>query len=319
MKRRNREERGLGRGHGCVVLFGCGSDGADGPVVAAAIEPAVEVRVGFADGPGFAPFDVDDAGLRPALDRAAESIGLNVCGLRLGIRSKLPVGSGPCGPAAVCVALVRALAAYSERDFGDQDAFEAALEIGAVLYGRVSAIEAAVATWGGVVAFRNGMPVRRVSASTPLPLVVSLASAPTGDTGRAGRSTEPDRSGRGLRAARSGALERATSEGESAVESGDLERLGWLLTANHRLLQDLSLSNSELDAAVEAAHAGGALGARASRCGGGAVVVSLGDGEREALIGALGARGFPAVAVEVATASVWTQGRAAGSPLSATA
>lgn len=319
MIERVRNGRAVGRAHGCVVLLGSGSVGEEGPVVAAAIDPGVEIGVAAILEQGFAPLDANDALGRGSLERAADSIGLSLRGVRVGSRSAFPAGRGPCGPAALCVALVRALASHSGRDLGEQYVFEAALEVGSVLYGRVSTVEAALATWGGMMAFRNAMPVRRVSVTTALPLVVCMPDESAGATPCASSGTEAARRAGGPAGAPHGAMERAAEEGERAVQSGDLERLGWLLTASHRLLQERSLSRADLDAAVEAAHAGGALGARVSPCGGGALVVALADGGREALVSGLRVRGLRADAVEVAASGVVARPTMSLSAISATA
>lgn len=60
-----------------------------------------------------------------------------------------------------------------------------------------------------------------------------------------------------------------------AIESGDPDRLGELMDANHTLLQEMDVSCPELDRLVVAAREGGALGAKLSGAGRGGNMIAL--------------------------------------------
>jgi galactokinase len=89
----------------------------------------------------------------------------------------------------------------------------------------------------------------------------------------------------------------------------DLDRLGPLLAASHASLRDdYEVSSPELDTAVEAAVAAGAVGARMTGAGFGGSAIALVASDRAGPVGdrvaaAFAAAGFGPPAVEAVTAS----------------
>jgi len=67
------------------------------------------------------------------------------------------------------------------------------------------------------------------------------------------------------------------NEARHQLESGSAAKLGPLLTANHRLLQNLGVSIPELDRLVDAALNAGAFGAKLTGGGGGGNMIALVD------------------------------------------
>ena len=65
------------------------------------------------------------------------------------------------------------------------------------------------------------------------------------------------------------------TQGEAALENGNMELLGQLLNQNHALLQQLTVSCQELDDLVNAARAAGAMGAKMSGTGRGGLMLAL--------------------------------------------
>jgi galactokinase len=67
--------------------------------------------------------------------------------------------------------------------------------------------------------------------------------------------------------------------GATALEDGDLRGLGALMDESHRSLRDdFDVSTPDADAACEAAHRDGALGARIMGAGFGGTVIALWEG-----------------------------------------
>jgi len=71
---------------------------------------------------------------------------------------------------------------------------------------------------------------------------------------------------------RAGEIARAA---RAAIEAGNLPVLGPLMDDNHALLQELTVSSSELDHLVDAARGSGALGAKLSGGGRGGNMIAL--------------------------------------------
>ena len=78
------------------------------------------------------------------------------------------------------------------------------------------------------------------------------------------------------------------AEAETALTAGDQAAVGRLMNLNHGLLSALGVSTARLDAAVHAARAAGALGAKLTGAGGGGCMVALvTDGTAPAVAAAL--------------------------------
>ena len=98
-------------------------------------------------------------------------------------------------------------------------------------------------------------------------------------------------------------------EAVELLRAGDLDRLGPLLAASHASLRDdYEVSSPELDIAVEAAVAAGAVGARMTGAGFGGSAIALAGTELAGRVGdqvrdAFAAAGFGPPAVEAVTAS----------------
>jgi mevalonate kinase len=74
------------------------------------------------------------------------------------------------------------------------------------------------------------------------------------------------------------------NQARQAIESGDIEQLGRLMTRNHGYLRVLTVSSPELDALVQAALDAGALGAKLSGGGRGGNMIALVTAETKAAV-----------------------------------
>jgi len=81
-------------------------------------------------------------------------------------------------------------------------------------------------------------------------------------------------------------------QAREAIESGEWEILGDLMNQNHKLLQQMTVSSSELDQLVAAARGAGAMGAKLSGGGrGGNMIALVKSEEAENIASALRAAG----------------------------
>jgi mevalonate kinase len=211
--------------------------------------------------------------------------------LRITISSPIPIASGMGSGAAVATALVRALAAHLGRQL-------APAEISALVYaseqrfhGTPSGIDNTVIAYEQPIWFvRTGDGGWRIGdrADSPHPPTIEpivIASPFTlliGDTGvrsatrlsvgevRKRWQAEPARY-----EALFDQVGAIVTQVRAVLEQGDIPALGPLLSQNHRLLQQIGVSSSALDALVVAAQASGALGAKLSGAGWGGVMLAL--------------------------------------------
>jgi len=189
--------------------------------------------------------------------------------------------SGIGASAAQVVALARAVQQTLPEKFGNltDDQINAAGYEGEKGYhGTPSGIDNTAATFGGLLKFQRTdgdpifekkvirQPIRIVYASTG---ITSSTTEVVGDV-RAKKEADP--------AWFDDLLTKyctVATKGEKALEDGNIVELGQLLNENHKLLQDLTVSCTELDVLVKAARAAGAIGAKMSGTGRGGLMLAL--------------------------------------------
>jgi mevalonate kinase len=190
------------------------------------------------------------------------------------LSSTIPSGAGMGSSAAVTVALVRALYKFFGFPLDPTILQEISTEAECMVHGTSSGIDPAAVSATSPIRFRKGEAPHPIPLKTTLDLIV----ADTGerrDTGpmvqkvREAIATDP--------AAREtlDALGALASRMETALVASDLETVGTLMNEAHAGLARLGLSTPKLDALVQAAREGGALGAKLSGSGGGGVIVAL--------------------------------------------
>lgn len=191
------------------------------------------------------------------------------------IRSDIPVASGLGSGAAVSTALARALCAALDTEMDEATLNSLIYEVEKIHHGTPSGIDNTVIVYERPVYFVRGQAIETLARAIPFTLLI-------GDTGKSASTRtavagvrefferEPETVQPMLDEV--GALVRSA---RAALEAGDLVALGALMTRNHALLQQLTVSSQELDALVEAAVQAGALGAKLSGGGRGGNMIAL--------------------------------------------
>ena len=196
------------------------------------------------------------------------------------IRSDIPIASGLGSGAAVSAALGRAIARLHGKDIADDDLSRLVFEVEKLHHGTPSGIDNAVVAHEKPLYFVKRRPIEVISIEGALCLILADTgiASPTRDAVaavRALRQHQPEITARIF-----GEIGEITREARCCVERGAAARLGGLMTANHHLLQSLSVSSRQLDRLVEAALGAGALGAKLSGGGRGGNIVALTEGDK---------------------------------------
>ncbi len=194
---------------------------------------------------------------------------------RMRVTSSIPVAAGLGSGAAVTVAVVRALSGFLGAPLPSEQVNAIAYEVEKIHHGTPSGIDNTVVTYAMPVYFVRGRPVQTFRVARPFTLVIADTGVPAptaqavADVRRAAEAhpqTYEDLF------ARIGAL---VEQARQAIEEGAPERLGALMDANHRLLQQMGVSCPALDRLVAAAKAAGAAGAKLSGGGRGGNMIAL--------------------------------------------
>jgi mevalonate kinase len=230
----------------------------------------------------------------------------DACGERPALRVRaslsLPGNAGLGGSAALSVAIVRAIDAALGLAREPGAVADAALAAERVFHGNPSGVDTAMAAGAGVAVYRKGQPLEPVALRRKLTLVVGHSGEP-GSTHETVASVgrQHARDPRKLEQIFDG-MQAIVHNGKTALETGELWRLGQLMTLNQKLLNTLLLSTARLEEMCQVAEKTGALGAKLTGGGGGGCMIALCENAEQAepVKAALGALGREAFVAEVA-------------------
>jgi mevalonate kinase len=210
----------------------------------------------------------------------------------LSITSTIPLASGLGSGAAACTAVVRAIAQYLQLPITNNDVSSIVFETEKLLHGTPSGIDNTVIAFEQPVFFIKGQPPQPFRAAQPFHFLIADTGLPSptkiavGDV-RAAWGRAPERFEALFAAIGDIAREARELMETLRVTEGlpkTLRVLGELMTRNHALLRELTVSCAELDALVETAIAAGAFGAKLSGGGRGGNMIALVTPDTEAVV-----------------------------------
>jgi mevalonate kinase len=193
-----------------------------------------------------------------------------------------PPMAGFGSSAALAVALLRA----KDRHLSGARLLREAIRVENVAHGKASGVDPAIAIAAAPILFeRSGdrPRIRRVRFSRAIHLIVGTSGGHGGARHAIGGVAElRERAPRLVRAAMT-ALGETTRTGTAALAKGDLEIAGKTMDLAHGVLSGLGIVAPEVEQAILAARAGGALGAKMSGAGGaGGAFIALAADEADA-------------------------------------
>ena len=191
------------------------------------------------------------------------------------ISSTIPIAAGLGSGAAVSVAIIKAFSAFLGHPLPLDKVSEIAFEVEKIHHGTPSGIDNTVVTFAKPVYFERGKPIEILNIKTPFTLVI-------GDTGiqsptvnvvsdvRKAWLVEKERYTELFQE-----ISQVVTQARTAIQEGEIEKLGHLMNKNHTYLKELGVSCAELDQLVDVAVQGGALGAKLSGGGRGGNMIAL--------------------------------------------
>ena len=212
------------------------------------------------------------------------------------LSSDIPISSGLGSSAAVAAATARAIAALHQRKLPADVLNAIVYESERLQHGSPSGIDNTVVVYEKPILFRRDEPPQPLCARGEFTMLIANSGQPASTrlaVSHVSRLHQEDPA----------AIERVfaqievlVNEAKDCLQLGLPERLGDLMSRNHRLLQRLEVSSPRLDRLVDAALESGAHGAKLSGGGmGGNMVALVAESHNEATKRALLKNGAQAV------------------------
>ena len=217
-----------------------------------------------------------------SLAAIADALGAGRPALSLIADAQLPPGAGLGSSAALAVAVARALLTHLGRPLDLPTLTRAAGASEALVHGRPSGVDVALAIAGGVGVFRRSTGLAPLAGVRPLRVLVGPSGAPRSTAAMIERVAEV--TGGSADDARLRELGSLTDAGTAALLAGDLPALGAAMNRAHTVLGGLGVSTPLLDDLCAAARTAGAHGAKLTGAGGGGAIIAVAARDTEAAI-----------------------------------
>ncbi len=275
-------------GLGKIILLGEHAVVYGFPALAAALDRGVTIAAVPTPAGGSLRIDIpawslkvtatDDHPVARSLLAIVDSLGLGRPTVSLVGDAQIPPGAGLGSSAALAVAVSRALLTHAKRKLDAREINAAASASEALMHGKPSGVDVALAIAGGIGVFRKTTGLRSF-ASPSLRVLVGPSGAPRTTSAMVERVAEATASSADDPRLR--ALGALTDTGTTALLAKDLVGLGAAMNRAHGLLSELGVSTEQLDSLCEAARVSGAYGAKLTGAGGGGAVIAIAPRERE--------------------------------------
>ncbi|HWO22989.1 MAG TPA: mevalonate kinase [Kofleriaceae bacterium] len=281
-------------GWGKIILLGEHAVVYGYPALAAALDRGVEVAAVPTPAGGTLRLDIPawdiavTAGrdlhhdrVGRALAAIADELGIGFPPVSLVGDAQIPAGAGLGSSAALAVAVARALLVHEGRPADTRTVSAAASASEALMHGRASGVDVALAIAGGIGVFRRSSGLRPLTVA-PLRVLIGPSGEPRATSEMVQRVADAT-SGQ-TSDARLTELGRLTDAGTTALLASDLAEVGAAMNRAHTVLAELGVSTPRLDALCEAAHGAGAHGAKLTGAGGGGAVIAVAPRDCEATV-----------------------------------
>jgi len=279
-------------GYGKIILLGEHAVVYGYPALAAALDRGVTLAPVPTPAGGPLRLDIrtwnlsvragDDHPAAHSLVAIADALGAGRPTLSLIGDAQIPHGAGLGSSAALAVAVARAVLTYRKQPIDVATLTHAAGASEALVHGKPSGVDVALAIAGGTGVFRRSTGLIRLGNVPALRVLVGASGAPRSTAVMVERVAEATSS----RAddARLRELGGLTDTGTVALLASDGAALGTAMNRAHALLADLGVSTPQLDALCAAARAAGAQGAKLTGAGGGGAVIAIAPRDRESAV-----------------------------------
>jgi len=224
--------------------------------------------------------------------------------LKITYGGTLLAGSGVGASAASCVSLARALNEEFKLDLSIDKINHVGWEGEFAYHGTPSGVDNTASTYGGILLYRvedDEKKFERIQVKEPIDVVLANSGV-TSDTSTLGafvdqiRDRDPDLFKNRIKIITDQALEM-----KKALETGQLDTVGSIMSENHKILIEMGLSHEKLVYLCNLAIEKGALGAKVTGGGRGGYMVALTPGNdlQETVASALEMEGYKVIRAKI--------------------
>ncbi len=200
----------------------------------------------------------------------------------------IPIGSGLGSSAAVTVATLAALYRYHNIYFTKKELAEIAHQVEFNVQGEASPLDTLISTYGGLIYLDRNKELHKINAHINAPFVVGVTS-------KYGSTSKMVKGVKLLKERFPNVMDPVietigdlTDEAKTAIEKGNINKIGELMNINHGLLDAIGVNTKELSRMVYIARGAGAIGSKITGAGGGGSIISLCPGKVDDVSNAIG-------------------------------
>jgi mevalonate kinase len=203
-------------------------------------------------------------------------------GIEIQITSKIPPSAGLGSSAAVMVSLAASLYYLTDKNLDLQRVNDAAFEAEKIIHSTPSGIDNTISTFGGGIRYEEGkmkkLPIKMDTSS----LIVINSLIPRNTRDLVNKVKEKYNSNEQKFKTIFEEIQNITDEGEKELAQGNIEKIGYLMTKNHELLNEIGVSHPRLEQIVKKLNQYGSLGSKLTGAGGGGCIISVFDDQENA-------------------------------------
>lgn len=197
--------------------------------------------------------------------------------------SQLPLGGGLGSSSAFCVALAASFVYYNHREIDKVKICGASIDAEKLININTSGADCTVSTFGGLGKYDKKSGYARIESeefSNTEFLVIDTRKAH--DTyAMIQKVSNIKENYPSIFSDICDSYSRIYREGLKSIQENNLQRLGILMSENHKLLSKLSVSNNTIEKIVDLCQSCGALGTKITGAGGGGCIISLIDKKKD--------------------------------------
>ena len=202
-------------------------------------------------------------------------------GIDIKIESEIPYGVGLGSSAALSVAAVASIYGLYNRDSKKNEILELAIETEKLIHRNSSGADCVISTYGGLMYYQKKLNFRPLKYSKKLNFII-INTGVKHSTGELVSVVERFRQNNFTTFLKlSNKVTNICNNAIEALEEGNIIKLGKLMNENQILLDQIGVSNKEINKIIDMSLNYGAVGSKLTGAGGGGCILSLINQEKK--------------------------------------